>query len=267
METKQLKNIAILILLLLNGFLLVLLGYQDLQAVRASQMATEELKSLFAAEELALELTPDMLEESLAPLTLSRQMDRESRIAEFLLGQAPPAENQGGGINSYRSDVGTVQFRAGGGFDTVQLDLPVGDVNAYTEQFCDRFNYKDVEYQTENNVTTVTARQYVAGVPIFGCYLILRFEADHLTYAAGAHIDLGDAVTDSEHYLDCISALVRFLDYRRDAGIVCSKVRDVRCVYQLNSTVTPPRLLPVWEIETDTYTYLVDGISSQVTRK
>lgn len=267
METRQLKNIAILILLLLNGFLLVLLGYQDLQAMQASRKAAEEMKDWFASEELVLALSSDVLEDSLAPLTLSRQMDRESRVAAFLLGQAPPAENQGGGINSYRSSVGTVQFRAGGGFDTVQLNLPVGDIRAYTEQFCDRLDYEDVTYQTENNVTTVTAMQYVAGVPIFGCNLTLRFEGGHLTYAAGAHIDLGDAVTDSVDYLDCVSALVRFLDYRRNAGIVCSEVRGVRCVYQLNSTATPPRLLPVWEVETDTYIYLVDGISAQVTRK
>ena len=35
METRRLKNIAILILLLLNAFLLLLLGYQYLQAEEA----------------------------------------------------------------------------------------------------------------------------------------------------------------------------------------------------------------------------------------
>ena len=102
---------------------------------------------------------------------------------------------------------------------------------------------------------------------MFGCNLKLTFEEGVLVSAAGAHIDLGDAMALGEEHLSCVSALVRFLDYRRNAGVVCSEVREVRCVYQLQSTVTPPRLLPVWEIETDTYTYLVDGITSDVSRR
>lgn len=267
METKRLKNIAILILLLLNGFLLALLGYQELQAVRVSRVAMEELESLFASEKLEFALSFSTPEESLAPLTLSRQVDRESKIAAELLGEIAPMESQGGGINSYRASTGTVQFRAGGGFDTVQLQLPVGDVYAFVQQFCDLFDYEEIDYQVENGSGTVTAVQHVAGVPIFGCGVTLNFEEGTLVYAAGAHIDLGDAAADGKEHFDFVSVMVRFLDYRRDAGIVCSEVRDVRCVYQLNSAVTPPSLVPVWVIETDTYTYLVDGVSAQVTRK
>ena len=41
METYRLKNIAILILLLLNGCLLLQLGYQNLQAMRAETDTAE----------------------------------------------------------------------------------------------------------------------------------------------------------------------------------------------------------------------------------
>ena len=46
METYRLKNIAILILLLLNGFLLLLLGYQYLQARRAETDTAGQLQAL-----------------------------------------------------------------------------------------------------------------------------------------------------------------------------------------------------------------------------
>lgn len=267
METKRLKNIAILILILLNGFLLALLGYQELQALQASRTAKEDIEKLFATEELSFLMESDVIEKSLSPLTLTRQTETESRIAAFLLGEVVPAENQGGGIYGYQTDLGLVQFRAGGGFDTVWIDRYVGDVYAFAQQFCDRFDYEEVEYQVENNTGTVTARQAVAGVPVFGCGLTLTFEDGKLVYAAGAHIDLGDAVADREDPLSCVSALMRFFDYRRTVGVVCSEVLDVRCVYQLQSAVTPAKLLPVWEIETDTYVYVVDGISAEVSRR
>lgn len=267
METKKLKNIAILILLMLNVFLLALLGYQELQAMQASRTAKEELEKLFATEELALSMETGVMERSLSLLTIARQTETESRIAAFLLGEAVPSEGQGGGIYGYQTELGMVQFRAGGGFDTVWVDRYVGDVYAFAQQFCDQFGYEDAEYLIDGDTGTVTARQAVAGVPVFGCDLTLTFEEGRLVYSAGAHIDLEDAAADREEPLSCVSALMRFFDYRRAVGVVCSEVLDVRCVYQLQSAVTPARLLPVWEIETDTYTYVVDGISAEVSRR
>lgn len=267
METRKLKNIAILILLLLNGFLLGLLGYQELQAMQASRTAKDDLEKLFETEELTLSMGTGVMERSLSPLTLARQTETESRIAAFLLGEVVPAESQGGGIYGYRTELGMVQFRAGGGYDTVWIDRYVGDVYTFAQQFCDRFGYEETEYLLDNDTGSVTARQAVAGVPVFGCDLTLVFEEGKLVYAAGAHIDLDDATAEREEPLSCVSALMRFFDYRRTVGVVCSEVLDVRCVYQLHSAVTPAKLLPVWEIETDTYTYVVDGISAEVSRR
>ena len=267
METRRLKNIAILILVLLNAFLVALLGYQDLQGRRVSREMTDELRALFASERLALSASADPLQDSLVPLTLERQEEKESGIASFLLGEVVPAQSQGGGIYSYSNNAGSVRFRAGGGFDAANLSREVGDAAAFAREFCDKFNYKDVKLSIENGSGTVTAMQYVAGVPIFGCSVVLTFENECLVSVAGAHVDLADAATDSEEYLSCVSALVHFLDYRRSAGIICSEVREIRCVYQLHSAAMPPRLLPVWEIRTDTYTYLVDGISAVISRK
>ena len=56
METRRLKNIAILILLLLNAFLLLLLGYQEMQGRRAEREALDRLGTLFATEGLALKM-------------------------------------------------------------------------------------------------------------------------------------------------------------------------------------------------------------------
>ena len=116
-ETYRLKNIAILILLLLNGFLLLLLGYQYLQARRSETDTAGQLQALYEANELKLSLQIDLEEQSLTPLNLTRRSETERAIASWLLGSDAASASQGGGIYSYEGDHGTIQFRAGGSFD------------------------------------------------------------------------------------------------------------------------------------------------------
>lgn len=85
-----------------------------------------------------------------------------------------------------------------------------------------------------------------------------------LTEVSGAHITLDNASLTSGEQLTCASALVRFLDYRSTAGIICSEVASVSCIYYLQETSST--LVPVWQVETDTYTYLVDASSGEISR-
>lgn len=267
METKRLKNIAILILLLLNAFLLFLLIYQDMQGKRAQQAAVGEMKTLFAAE--GLTITQDSVRpgDALPLLDLARRAESEAEIAEFLLGTAVEAQSEGGGIYGYSVEGATVRFRSGGGFDTVRLMRPVEDAEVFMRQFCARFGYEEITGEAVDGTGKLTAMRYADGVPVYGCTVAMTFENGVLVGALGAHIDTDDASEAGDEPLDCMSALVRFFDFRREAGVVCSEIRSVKCVYQLQSTAGSPRLLPVWVVETDTYTYIVDGVSGAVSRK
>ena len=248
METRRLKNIAILILLLLNAFLLLLLGYQYLQAEEAARDTREQLSVLFASQELELSAQADLSQSPLSPLVLSRHQEGEAAMAESLLGGPVTAASQGGGIVTYTGEAGSIQFRSGGGFDGGEL------------------TYEDVDIQLTGGDGAVTAQQYVAGVPIAGCGLTLTFQDGMLTAVSGAHISLEGAATEESEPLNCVTALVRFLDYRRAAGVVCSRVEDISCVYQLQSSPSSLRLVPLWRIDTDTYAYYVDCASGSVVR-
>ena len=265
METYRLKNIAILILLLLNGFLLLLLGYQYLQARRAETDTAGQLQALYEANELKLSVQIDLEEQSLTPLNLSRRSETERAIASWLLGSEAAAASQGGGIYSYEGDHGTIQFRSGGSFDGSRLTLPVDDITEFCRQFCQQFGYEDLQFQVQNRTGSVTAIQQVSGVPVAGCSLTLRFERGVLASVNGAHVSLEDAVPEPAERMNCVTALVRFLDYRNTAGVVCSEVTDVRCVYELQGGAAP-RLLPMWRVETDTYVYFVNCATGEVTR-
>lgn len=266
METYRLKNIAIVILLLLNAFLLLLLGGQYLQAMQTETDTAGQLRALYQSSQLELDSQIDLSQQSLPPLLLSRQSQAEQAIASFLLGGEAVSASQGGGIYSYTAQYGAIHFRAGGSFDGSKLDLPVEDITEFARRFCRQFDYEDVQFQLEGGTGTVTAVQQVTGVPVSGCGLTLHFEEGVLTAAAGSHVSLEDASAGSSGRMDCVTALLRFLDYRSTSGIVCSAVTDVRCVYELQAG-SPLRLLPMWQIAADTAVYFVDCASGEVIRR
>lgn len=263
METRRLKNIIILILLLLNVCLLLMVGYQDLQTLRSERRAEERLRELYRASQLALGPEVELSRQSLEPLTLSRNAAAEQAIAAALLGSEPSAASQGGGIYSYEAERGTIQFRAGGSFYGARLDLPVGDVEEFVQSFCRRFGYDTPRFQLENGSGSAVAGQLAGGVGVTNCAVELYFEEGRLTSVSGAHVSLENAAPQPGGRMSCVTALVKFLDYRSASGVVCSEVLDVRCAYQLQGA-SVPQLLPVWEIRTDTNTYYVDCASGEV---
>lgn len=267
METYRLENIAIFILLLLNLWLLVLLGFQYLQTRQADSGVDERLRSLYEAGQLALAPSVDALQDPMPPLALSRRVEAEALMAAALLGEGAQAVSQGGGIYSYSTEAGSIQFRSGGSFDGLDLRRQVEDPEAFAQDFCRRFGYEDLEVQAAGAALTVTAGQRLLGVPIYGCAVTLHFEGGVLTAVSGSHVSSEDAVTEPGEQLSCATALLRFLDFRAAAGVVCSEVREVRCVYELQSNSAALRLHPLWQIDTDTYRYFVDCATGAVTRQ
>lgn len=268
METRRLKNIAILILLLLNGCLLLLLGYQRLQAHRSQLEAIQQLYALFDADQIVLSPGADLTQEPLQALTLSRDTAAESAIAAYLLGGETTFLSQGGGIHSYTAASGSLHFRSGGSFDGGGLALPVDDISGFTRTFFRSFDYVQVTEELSGGSGTVIAAQQVGGVSVINCPVTLTFQDGALTTVSGSHVSLASAVPEAEdEQLSCITALLRFLDYRRDSGMISSQVNAISCVYTLESAASTLRLLPVWRIETDTYTYLVDCGDGDISRQ
>lgn len=266
METFRLKNIAILILLLLNAGLLALIGSQRWQSQRAASETAHQLEALCAASQLALDSGLQLDQQPLSSLAISRHDETERVIASYLLGGSAVSSSQGGGIYSYSSDKGSIQFRSGGSFDGSRLEVTVDDITAFSEKFCSEFGYRDMTLDVRGGSGSMTAVQEVAGVTVYGCTAALYFDNGVLTGVTGAHVSLENAGVESAGRIDCVTALVRFLDYRNATGIVCSEVTDIQCVYLLQAAAATVRLLPVWRIETDTNPYFVDCATGAVSR-
>lgn len=264
METYRLKNIAILILLLLNLCLLGLLGYQRHQARQTDRETRRQLISLFDASQITLDEKLDLTQQPLPPMSLSRQEDAEQAVAAYLLGEEPQVSGQGA-ITTYAAEHGSIQFRAGGRFDGGELSLAVEDPEAFLAEFCRQFGYRPADVRLSGDTGTASAVLYVSGVPVFGCEVTLTFQSGVLTTAVGVFVSPADAAGEGGRQMDCVTALVRFLDYRNAYGAVCSQISDVFCVYTLRGTTSSPRLLPSWQVRTDTYDCLVDCATGDVT--
>lgn len=267
METYRLKNIAIMLLLLLNGFLLLLVGYQNLQERRAERETAQRLRELCEASQLTLSSSLDLTRQPLSALSLARSPETEQAMAACLLGSEAMAASQGGGIYSYEAASGSIQFRAGGSFYGSGLTVAVEDIEAFCQAFFQQFNYEDAQYQLEAGTGTVTALQRVGSVDVIGSSISLYFEEDSLVSVTGTHVNLESSADETRTVeMTCVTSLVRFLDYRNVSGVVCSEISDIHCVYQLQG-VAVPRLLPVWQIDTDTNTYFVDCRTGEITGK
>lgn len=265
METYRLKNIAIVLLLLLNGSLLLLVGYQSLQERRAEREAAQRLRELCAASQLDLDSGLDLTRQPLSALVLSRRAETEQAMASCLLDGEAAASSQGGGIYSYETDAGSIQFRAGGSFYGSRMAVPVEDAESFCQAFFRQFGYEEPHFLLEDGTGSVTAVQKVGGVDVSGSGVSLTFQEGTLVSVTGSHVGLESASPEAGGAeMTCVTALVRFLDYRNASGAVCSEVRDVHCIYQFHGAAAP-RLLPVWQIDTDTNTYFVDCQTGEVT--
>ena len=265
METYRLKNIAIMILLLLNSFLLLLVGYQHLQERGTAQETSRQLRELCSASQLALSSSLDLTSQPLDPLSLTRRAETEQAIASYLLGGEAATASLGGGIYSYEAASGSIQFRAGGSFYSSRIAVPIGNIPGFCQEFCAQFGYEAPQLHLEDGTGTVTAAQKAGEVDVIGSGVVFTFEEGVLTAVTGAHVSLEASSTETEEAeMTCVTALVRFLDFRNASGAICSEVQDIHCVYQLQGAPAP-RLLPVWQIDTDTNTYFVDCRSGEIT--
>ncbi len=114
MEWRKLKDLIILILLVVNGFLLVLVWARRDESVSYERSALERTVQVLENSGIEVDLSACAPADGLPPLSVERDVEREEALAWALLGEeAGPADNRGGGLYLYRGTLGEVSIRAG----------------------------------------------------------------------------------------------------------------------------------------------------------
>ena len=171
MERFRLKNIIILILVLLNGFLVSSLAQRRTAERDAFHRTAEQLAALF--EENGMTLEPGAVSRDLPSdgVALARDTALEERAAAFLLGDALSVSDQGGGIFHYAGPAGEAFFRSSGGFEAAGT-LAQRDVEDFCRDFCRTFSYEapDLRLDEEGSGVFTALAEYVleGGGVVFG---------------------------------------------------------------------------------------------------
>ncbi|MDE6260867.1 MAG: hypothetical protein K2M42_08425, partial [Oscillospiraceae bacterium] len=87
MEWRKLKNLIILILLTVNGFLLVLVGIRREESDRYERSALEQTVQVLEKGGVQVDVEAIASADGLAPITVERDVEREARLVSALLDE------------------------------------------------------------------------------------------------------------------------------------------------------------------------------------
>lgn len=273
MEWGKLKNLIILILLVVNGFLLVLVSARREESVRYERRALEQTVQVLRRSGVEVELDAVADGAGLAPMTVERDLSREAALAQALLGQEVQGDNRGGGLYLYRGTLGEVSIRAGGELsaefardDCWRADRPeqhafglLGRLGVEAEQ---------VGISVQGGETAVRFRQSWNGWAVFSCEVELAYRDGYLDRLSGTLLMAEAGEAEVGQVLTLPTALMRFSGEISATGDVCSAIRSMEAGYRgtVQSLSGGTRLAPVWLVSTDTANYYLDCITGTLTR-
>ena len=273
MEWHRLKNIIILILLLLNGFLLVLVGTRRSEAVQYDREALKQTVEVLAGRGVEVDMDGLSAVAALPPMSLERDPEAERGLVRALLDEAVEADNRGGGLYLYRGALGEVSVRAGGELSASMADSPAWDAADPEGHAAALLKKMGVSVQplggsTQGDRTEVRFRQLWNRVPVFSCEVEFVYENGRLRTVQGTLLAAGQGTEEAGEVLSLPTALLRFLDGVTATGDVCSAIRSMEAGYRIASQPLSGgvRLTAVWLVSSNTADYYLDGATVALTR-
>lgn len=268
MRWSKIKNIIILLLLLVNGFLLAQVGLRTWRSQYAQRETRERMVEILERNDVAFlpQEVPGALELSGRRVTLAPAGEAE---AAALVGPISGRETLGT-RTTYRGPKGTVTVSTSG---EVEVLFSPGaypledDLSAQGLELLSTLGVqaRQTGRREEGELVHLTYIQLWGGIPVPDWTAVLvsgekDLESLTLRRLAGAEELLPDQET-----LDAATALTRLLDeLNRGEGYVCSQISAIYPGY-LPSGTGVLTLTPAWFIETDTWRFVVDGYTGVVT--
>lgn len=268
METYRLKKIVIWILILLNLFLAILLLYFYAQQHTSQKKIREELYTLYDSQSISLSEEIDLTKKAPPAVSLSRNHPLEDMLASAILGDEVEGTDEGGGLYTYTNQLGTIQFRSTGAFDYVPASAhTISDPEEFLTEFCETFHYSLQGYQEKATYKTYTVAAYVNDIYVPATTVTIRFDGNRLLSVSGTYISISPSPNSEEAVYSATDALVSFLAYRSEIGVICNAIEELSVVYEPETSASSPmRLLPKWRIQTDANLYYLDAMTGLVSR-
>lgn len=273
MEGSKIKNIVIIILLLLNGFLLILSGSRRLGDTQSRDRARTGAMDVIRASGVVLEDSAVPRNMELQPMRADRDMERERAIAQALLGENLIREHRGSEVYRYENTAGSIQFHSTGEFSARfehgDFTLEELDPGSHAAAVAARLDCTaELLYSTVTAGTgTVTLMQVLDGVPVLECRITAQYEQGELTGLRGMRLPGQTRQLSGESPVSVATALMRLYNGLKEMGDVYSRIETIRQGYSMAVERSGSVLLtPVWVVHTDTGDYLLDTMTGQLAR-
>lgn len=272
MEWSKIKNIILLVLLVVNGFLLALAAARWGGERRAEQTALAQAVQVLEQSGIAVSESAVDDASGLTARTLERDTEVEAALAAALLDEEVSGSNLGGGVYQYAGARGAVTLRAGG-----ELSAELGedarwetdDPEAHAARLLKDMGLegKLVETERDGETVSLTFRQLWDGAPVFSCRLTFTYSGGRLTGLSGTAALGSRTAAEQGELLTRATALLRFLDSVLDSKDVCSTILSMEAGYRTAQDFAGAvKLTPVWLISSNTADYYLDAATGAVTR-
>lgn len=273
MEGRKIKNIVIAILLLLNGFLLVLVGGRWAEDSHSHELARGSAIEIIRAGGVQLdeEIVPQ--DTALPTLQARRDLTRETELAAILLGGQVSVEALGGEVYRCSNENGWIQFHSTGEF---MAELK-GRAFSLTQDAARHaasllaglgFDSRVLEDTVENGTGSVALGQILDGVPVLNCQAVLYYrDGELVSITQGSRVPGETAHTAGEESMSVATALMRLYNGLKELGDIYTRIESITPAYTMSVGLSgPARLEPVWYIKTDTGAYQMDIHTGQLGR-
>lgn len=269
MDTSKIKNYIIVLLVLVNVFLLGLNGVQASREATVRQAATKELIALYESQGISLPRGIDIFEAAPVGYVLTRDLTLEKKMVESVLGRCNTAE-QSGNIYVYAGANGQASFRGTGDFEMLlnhnTVEASRGKLRA-AEDVLKKMGITYVAYGEEirdGEQYALTFNCEYRNGEVYNAQIRFLFSGDNLMMVSGKRIfDTRTSASETQS-LDLGTALVGYLNEAAKQGYISTKVTGVSSGYTLSVNISGESVLnPVWRIETDTGSYMMNAVTGR----
>lgn len=270
MDNRILERIVISILLILNVFLLCVVLSDELESKRNTRDIEKSIEAVLQENEIALGEGAELVQSAPPRYILVRSVQQETEKVMRLFGDSTVQEDLGGNIMFYRSDLGQAVLRGNGEMDFL---FSGGSFSAQSkiEKTAEHI-LKKIGFFGERKPETVTSEgghlEYYCcynGYPVYNAVLGFDFSGNSLYMLSGTRVFDVMKSEESDDLMDSVSVMLRFVELVKNKGFICSRVETLRAGYIMSVAVSgESTLIPVWRIETDTGTVLINASTGEV---
>lgn len=273
MEWPKLKNIIILILLLVNIFLLIMVGAQERDSAQYREQTITDAVSVLERNGIRLDRAHIPEELELTPMTVERDQESEAALAAALLGECDSFD-LGSGRYAYQGAQGWAEFRSNGSFNISfhdgarKVDESGGEeAHALTMMKQVGLTSVLVSRKEHGGQVTLTLRQTWQDLPVYSCQITLEYADDCLQSIAGQRL-MGTPQPSGEksELISVPTALLRVLNGINDLGDICNEITAMTPGYILATSADATRLIPMWYVTTDTGEYSLNALTGVLER-